>query len=95
MKQNSKSALTPIDVALETLTPTLPRIEGQEAVALRAANGRFLAQVCIAEISVSPHDNSAMDAYAVHAADVRQPQITLPVTQRIAAGVLSLPSAEG
>ncbi|MCH7816928.1 MAG: molybdopterin molybdotransferase MoeA [Proteobacteria bacterium] len=95
MKQNSKSALTPIDVALETLTPTLPRIEGQEAVALRAANGRILAQVCIAEISVPPHDNSAMDGYAVHADDVRQPQITLPVTQRIAAGQLGKPLAEG
>ena len=44
-------------------------IDGWERVAVRSALGRVLAQDVIAPCNVPAHDNSAMDGYAVRAAD--------------------------
>jgi molybdopterin molybdotransferase len=54
------------------------------------ADGRVLAQSLVSALHVPPHDNSSMDGYAVRGADlalvtVGQP-VTLPVSQRMAAG---------
>jgi molybdopterin molybdotransferase len=51
---------------LERLQP----VAGWERVAVRGALGRVLAQDVIAPCNVPAHDNSAMDGYAVRAADL-------------------------
>ena len=50
------------------------------------ALGRVLAAAQHSAIDVPPHDNSAMDGYALRSADVAVPGGVLPVSQRIAAG---------
>ena len=42
----------------------------QEAVPLMQAHGRILAQEVVSPISVPPHDNSAMDGYALRGAEL-------------------------
>lgn len=78
--------LTPIDVALRQILDGLTATTEIETVPLLAARGRVLAAACRAAVSVPPRDNSAMDGYAVRAADVQQVPVVLPVSQRIAAG---------
>lgn len=78
--------LTPIDVALQKLLLNLPAITGQEDIALLETNGRILAVDYQSAIDVPPHDNSAMDGYAVRSADLSQDHTRLKVSQRIAAG---------
>lgn len=90
MNQISKSQLTPIDVAIDTLLQNLPAIEEQEAVALLSANGRILAEDCMAEINVPSQANSAMDGYAIRSEDLAGELNTLAVSQRIAAGELGV-----
>ena len=48
----------------------LSPVDGWERVAVRAALGRVLARDVIAPYNVPAHDNSAMDGYAVRAADL-------------------------
>ncbi|MGC3963975.1 MAG: molybdopterin molybdotransferase MoeA [Rhodocyclaceae bacterium] len=62
-----------------------------ERVPIYAATGRVLAHDLEADMDVPPADNSAMDGYAVRAADVPAAGIRLPVSQRVPAG--SVPSA--
>ncbi|MBP9941245.1 MAG: molybdopterin molybdotransferase MoeA [Comamonas sp.] len=59
---------------------------GVEHVDLFNADGRVLAQDCISALQVPPQDNSAMDGYAVRAADITAAGVVLPVSQRIPAG---------
>lgn len=63
---------------------------GAERVALLDALGRVLAEDIVSDIDVAPFDNSAMDGYAVRAADLAGASelspITLRVVERIAAG---------
>lgn len=59
------------------------------------ALGRVLAQDLVSSVAVPPLDNSAMDGYAVRAADVTQLQSVLPVSQRIAAGQVGAQLAPG
>jgi molybdopterin molybdotransferase len=61
------------------------RIGDTERVAAVEALGRVLAADLVSAIDVPPHDNSAMDGYAVRAAEA-QAGAELPVAQRIAAG---------
>lgn len=83
-----RSPLMPLDEAVQRLLqqagPALP----SEAVSTFEADGRVLAADVVAELTVPPHDNSAMDGYAVRAADAAQAGAELPVSQRIAAGQL-------
>src|SRR4051794_7573052 len=48
--------------------------------------GLVLAEDLVARLDLPPFDNSAMDGYAVHVADVAQLPTELPVSQDIAAG---------
>jgi molybdopterin molybdotransferase len=61
-----------------------------EDVELSAALGRVLAQPIAARLTLPPWDNSAMDGYAVRAADVagasRETPVVLPVVGEVAAG---------
>jgi len=54
-----------------------------ESIALAEADGRFLAQDILAPIDLPPFDNSAMDGYAVHAADVASAKLNSPVRLRL------------
>ena len=61
-----------------------------ERVALRDAVGRVLASPAVSPITIPAWDNSAMDGYAVRAADIESASadapVTLPVLETIAAG---------
>jgi molybdopterin molybdotransferase len=79
--------LMPGAAALERIRSLdLPRPE-METVPLAAAVGRVLAAPIIADRDVPPHDNAAVDGYAVFFTDLapHEPSV-LPVTGRAAAG---------
>lgn len=80
-------ALMPADTALDLLLDRLHPIVDSEPAALRAAAGRIAAADVIAERDVPPHDNSAVDGYAVYFDDLAADADTrLPVAGRAAAG---------
>ena len=60
--------------------------EQQETLPLAALYGRVLAHDVVAALDLPPADNSAMDGYAVRAADTAAAPVTLPVQQRCFAG---------
>lgn len=79
--------LMPVDDALAILTGRIACVVGTEDVPLRQALGRILAEDVAAPRNVPPHDNSAVDGYAVYHADLNADGETrLPVAGRIAAG---------
>lgn len=86
MTTRQASPLTPIAVAIEQLLPTIPQIEDTELISIGDTQGRILAEDFLAPVAVPPWDNSAMDGFAVSAADVESVPVTLKVSQRIAAG---------
>ena len=69
----------------EALAAVLARVQRlpSEAVALEEAAGRVLAEDTVARVDLPPFPSSAMDGFAVRAADVPG---SLPVVFRIAAG---------
>ena len=80
-------SLTPLDAALRALHDRTAAIADQAEVALAEANGRILAEDIVAPFNVPPHDNSAVDGYAVYFDDLdAQAETRLPVTGRAAAG---------
>lgn len=73
--------------AWQRLRDRLDCIVDMETVPLRAACGRILAQDLIAERDIPNMDNSAVDGYALRAADLAGEEETrLPVVMRVAAG---------
>ena len=79
--------LMPFEEGLRVLKARAHIVVGTETVALRDALGRVLAEDITAPRDVPPHDNSAVDGYAVRFADLQTDEQTrLPVTARIAAG---------
>lgn len=72
--------------ALSQLLAAAVPVAGIEKLPTLEAGGRVLATTQRSLIDVPPHDNSAMDGYAVRVADVTAQGCALPVTQRIAAG---------
>ncbi|HEV6968525.1 gephyrin-like molybdotransferase Glp [Roseateles sp.] len=87
-----KPALTPLDDALATLLAQVQPLAGRETLPTTAARGRVLAADLVSPVDVPPADNSAMDGYALRAADAGG---ALPVTQRIPAGSVPQPLAAG
>jgi molybdopterin molybdotransferase len=87
--------LIPLDEAIAVLLakaePKLPA----ESVSTFDADGRVLAQDLVSGLTVPPRDNSAMDGYAVRAADCAAPGAELAVAQRIPAGTVGTPLAAG
>lgn len=69
-----------------------------EDVPIDRAQGRVLAEPVVAGVALPPFDNSAMDGYAVRAADVATATgdgpITLPVAADIPAGCTDVPRLE-
>ena len=79
--------LTPFEVGLKLLIERVPCRTEAETRPLASCLGRVLAEDVIAKRSVPPHDNSAVDGYAVHFGDLDPDgRVGLPVTARIAAG---------
>lgn len=65
----------------------LPRLESEEQAVEGGALSRVLAADVVAQVLLPPWDNSAMDGYAVRAADVRRVPVRLPVVGEMAAGM--------
>lgn len=80
-------ALMPLDEALQRLRDRVTPVTEADTVPLPAALGRILARDVVAPFDVPPHDNSAVDGYAVFFDDLSPDGGTvLPVTGRVAAG---------
>ncbi|NQV84522.1 MAG: molybdopterin molybdotransferase MoeA [Rhodospirillales bacterium] len=79
--------LMPLDEALARLGESLKVVAGVETVALREAQGRILAEDIASDRNVPPHDNSAVDGFAVYFDDLAAgTEVRLAVAGRIAAG---------
>jgi molybdopterin molybdotransferase len=59
---------------------------GAETVASADAQGRILVDAVVATRTLPPEDNSAMDGYAVRAADLAATPVSLPVVYEVPAG---------
>ncbi|WP_295851751.1 gephyrin-like molybdotransferase Glp [uncultured Xylophilus sp.] len=90
-----RKALTPLDDALAELLSHAAPLGALESVSTFDADGRVLAEDLRSALQVPPQDNSAMDGYAVRAADIAAAGTVLPVAQRIAAGQAPQPLAAG
>ncbi|WP_448204991.1 molybdopterin molybdotransferase MoeA [Azospirillum sp. sgz302134] len=76
-----------VEQALALLAERVRPVTGTERVGLSDALGRVLAEDVVAPFDVPPHDNSAVDGYAVFFDDLTPEASTiLPVTGRVAAG---------
>ena len=79
--------LMSLDAARGMLASRLVAVTEVERVALDAALDRVLAEDVVAGVSVPPHDNSAVDGYAVRFEDLSAERETvLPIVARVAAG---------
>ena len=79
--------LIPVADALARFREILVPVVAPEVAPLADALGRMLAEDVIADRSVPPHDNSAVDGFAVYFDDLADGAETmLPVTATIAAG---------
>jgi molybdopterin molybdotransferase len=83
------------DQLLDALLERARGATASETVFVTDALGRVLAAPQTSAITVPPADNSAMDGYAVRAADVVVAGVRLPVSQRILAGVVGSPLVPG
>jgi len=73
--------------AIERFSSALGGISQTETVPVRDTLGRILATELSAQHNIPPHDNSAVDGYAVYFDDLNaEGETRLPVTGRIAAG---------
>ncbi len=95
MNSQPRPPLKSLDAALAELLAYAQPLEGHELLDTFDADGRVLAQDLVATLQVPPFDNSAMDGYALRAADLSGPELALPVSQRIAAGSIGEPLAAG
>jgi molybdopterin molybdotransferase len=86
--------LVPVDEAIAQLCAKAELLVGTERVGLLAAADRVLATDIVANANVPPADNSAMDGYAVRAADVTK-GATMRVSDRIPAGTVGQTLLEG
>jgi len=89
--------LIPAEEALARLKRAIRPLAELESVALSGAASRILAADLVASIDVPPHDNSAVDGYAVYHADLKlDGETRLPLAGRIVAGAtLGHPAPRG
>jgi molybdenum cofactor synthesis domain-containing protein len=80
-----RSHVTPVETALEIVLAHTPSL-GVEETPIEHALGRVLGEDVHADADLPPFDRSAMDGYAVRAADARQAPVTLAVVGQIRAG---------
>ncbi|GAB3274380.1 gephyrin-like molybdotransferase Glp [Parahaliea aestuarii] len=84
--------LTPVSDALAQMLAAAVPVAESASRALLDALGCVLVQTVVADVDVPPDDNSAMDGYALRAADAG---MSLPVSQRIPAGSNPQPLSPG
>ncbi len=87
--------LLSVDEALEVLLAGARPVSEVEEVPTLEASGRVLARPQRSTMDVPTMDNSAMDGYAVRAADVKSAGARLTVKQRIMAGGVGTPLEPG
>ena len=87
-------ALTPIQQVLPTILAEATPLAATHTVALAELAGTIAASDIIAAVDVPPTANSAMDGYALRAADAAANHC-LPVTQTVFAGSVPTPLAAG
>ena len=91
----ARKPLLSLDEALARLLSAVQPLGETETLSTFDALGRVLATEVRSQLDVPPHDNSAMDGYALRLADLPADQSTegtvLPVSQRVPAG--SVPEA--
>ena len=79
--------LMPVEQALALIDDIGRPLTGIEQVPLAGACGRILAQGIVSPMNVPPHDNAAVDGFAVFHDDLApEGETRLPVTGRITAG---------
>lgn len=79
--------LLPVAEAEALIVARVAPVAETEVVPLSAAHGRVLAHDVIAPLDLPPFDNSAVDGYAVHHADLRpEGETGLRVVDRLTAG---------
>ena len=90
---NAKSL--PIDIAQRLIEDSMQPVTGEDTVPLMAALGRVLVHDIISPIDVPPHDNSAMDGYALRGQDLSpDAPMRLKSVGTILAGQSDVPSVE-
>ncbi|ETK30973.1 molybdotransferase-like divisome protein Glp [Microbispora sp. ATCC PTA-5024] len=77
--------MKPVDRHLADILAVVRPLAPME-VELEAALGAVLAEDVVSPVPLPPFDNSAMDGYAVRAADVAGVPVTLPVIEDVPAG---------
>ena len=90
----ARPSLLPLDEAIASLLAKATSTLGTESVSTFDADGRVLAEDVVSALTVPPRDNSAMDGYAVRAADGMD-GAELVVSQRIPAGSVGKALAAG
>jgi len=97
MADAPRPALLSLDEVLQRLLAVAQdRLIAQtEPLATADALGRVLAKPVRSALDVPPADNTAMDGYAMRAADVPVAGTVLPVAQRVPAGVVGQPLLPG
>jgi molybdopterin molybdotransferase len=91
MSNAARKPLMPLDDAIAQLLAAARPLVQHERVDTAEADGRVLAESIVSGLQVPPHDNSAMDGYAVRAEDVLGSPGPLTVAQRIPAGSVGTP----
>lgn len=81
-----RTPLLPLDDALARLLVSASTLPDTQSVPVGDADGRVLAADVVSALHVPPHDNSAMDGYALRCGDAAVAGTLLPVSQRITAG---------
>ena len=96
MGPGHKTLIT-LDEAWQRLQAALAGVGARatQTVPTDDALGRVLAADLVSGVDVPPHDNSAMDGYALRLADLSGEGASLPQGQRIAAGQVGAPLAAG
>ncbi len=86
MKPHSKKSLLPVEQALNAILEKIQPVD-LETIPLTTGYGRILAEPVVSEINVPPFVNSAMDGYAVIAADTAPATHGQPVSLRVVANI--------
>ena len=90
-----RPTLKPLEDALTELLDSVTPLAALEQLSCFDADGRVLRADLVSELQVPPHDNSAMDGYALRSADVAVAGTLLPVSQRVPAGHVGQPLQPG
>lgn len=88
-------ALLPVDEVLRLIETRITPVAETHSIPVYAARGRVLAKDVVADVSLPPFDNSAVDGYAVRFCDlISGSETTLPVSGHLRAGAGRLAAIE-